>query len=161
MPIRRGIILIQFSLILGLGIPVSAEIIEGIGTLGCWDFSEEKAVRDWDPGSDACIAYIVDPPIGYMVATTNYATIAIIDSSFDDVTTAPEDSLAYVYDYLAFDFVTYVVHTAEGHYAKFQILQFIPLVTIKYAYQTDGSRNLDTSVPVDATSWGRIKALYQ
>ncbi|MBI4721089.1 MAG: HmuY family protein [Chitinivibrionia bacterium] len=143
--------------------PASGEIVKGYGTLdqGCWDFSKEKSVRDWDPGADACIAYIIDPPIGFMVATANYATVAVIDSAFDDVTTAPEDSSAYVYDYLAFDFVTYVVHTAEGHYAKFHILQFIPLVIIEYAYQSDGSRNLDTSVPVDATSWGRIKALYQ
>jgi len=162
MPNHCALHLIFLVILLAFVTPGSADIIKGIGVLeqGCWDFSEQKSIPWWE-GADACIAYVVDPPLGWRVGTANYATVAVIDSTFDDVTTAPEDSSAYAYD-CPVDFVhTYVVHTAEGHYAKFHILQFIPLVAIEYAYQSDGSRNLDTGVPVDATSWGRIKALYR
>lgn len=141
----------------------SGDLVQGIGAFefGCWDFSEEQSVHDWDPGADACIAYVVDPPLGWMVSAAGFGEIAPVDSAFDDVTTAPADSSAWVIDYPAFTFVTYVVRTAENHYAKFRILEFIPIVTIQYAYQPDGSGNLDTTVPVEETRWGRIKALYR
>jgi len=81
--------------------------------------------------------------------------------AFEDVTTAPEDSLAWVFDYPMLTFLTYIVRTSENHYAKFHILAYWPIVFIEYAYQNDGSRNLDTSVPVEKKSWGEIKAIYK
>jgi hypothetical protein len=164
MPIHRTISLSLLAV--SLTIPVSAEIIEGIGVLeqGCYDFSQQMCVHDWDPGADACILYVVDPPLGYMVAAAGYGAIAVVDSAFDDVTAAPTDSSAWVIDYPAFTFVTYIVRTAENHYAKFHILQFIPIVTIEYAYQSDGSRILKdeiTGIRDETTTWGRVKALYE
>jgi len=33
-------------------------------------------------------------------------------------------------------------------------------ITAGYCIQMDGSRNLDTVLPVEQTTWGRIKARY-
>ena len=162
MPIRRAISLGVFILTVGLTTSVAAEIIEGTAVLeqGCWDFSQQQTVVDWDPSADACILYVVDPPLGYMVTAAGYGAISVVDSAFDDVTSAPTDSSAWVFDYPAFTFVTYVVRTAENHYAKFRLVDGVVIPTIEYAYQPDGSMNLDTGVPVEATTWGSIKELY-
>jgi len=55
----------------------------------------------------------------------------------------------------------YVLITRENHYVKFRVLHIGPEVVIEYAYQDDGSRVLDSRVPVDEQTWGAIKAVFE
>jgi hypothetical protein len=131
-------------------------------TNGGWDFSEEKSVNPFfDPGADFAIAYVVDPPLGYRVQGLDGARLVMVpDSTFEELTEAPEDPSLYGWDLPGLMGVTYVIRTIEGHYAKFRILSLLGH-WIEYAYQSDGSRMLAYPTPVERTTWGRIKALFE
>ncbi|MBP2680191.1 MAG: hypothetical protein H6Q78_54 [Candidatus Krumholzibacteriota bacterium] len=139
-----------------------ADLVHGIGPLseGGWDFSESTSVDPkFDSNTDLTLVYVVDPPIGSRAWGLNGAVIVMVDSSFVELTTAPEDTALYDWDWPAVLGETYVIRTTERHYAKFRILNLI-IPTIEYVYQPDGSRMLAEGVPVEATTWGRVKSLY-
>jgi len=168
MQYRRSIkIIFQSLLLLWCLIFISythanSTILYGTGILiqGGWDFSEEASVFADD--ADIFIAYVVDPPLGDVVAT-NYALItALPDSVFEDLKYAPADSTMYSFWAYAVVGLTYVVITRESHYAKFRILELnFSGCSIEYVYQPDGSRVLYDTSPVEEYTWGKIKALYR
>ena len=149
-------------------IPATAEVIQGVGIV-ChgWNFStqmcHDECMLQANEGCDMSITYVVIPPLGLRVGTWNFATIAMLeDVTFEELEEAPSDETLYIYDHPARLDVTYVVHTTEGHFAKFK---FIFLSTylfsqIEYVYQSDGSRSFVPSVPVERSTWGAVKALY-
>jgi hypothetical protein len=56
----------------------------------------------------------------------------------------------------------YVVRTSDGLYAKFRILGLsVTTMTMEYYVQTDGSPSFGPSLPVQGSTWGRVKALYR
>ena len=162
----RAIRLIVVAILVTVSVSsAGADVIQGTGILsvGSWDFSEQVSVdRFTNPNSDLSFAFVVDPPLGYRVACENGAVAVLIqDSTFDEVTVAPEDTTLYSWDLPAQVGATYVIRTTERHYAKFTPLQLEPVPIIRYAYQPDGSRALIDPVPIEETTWGRVKALYQ
>ncbi len=128
---------------------------------GGWDFSEETPVH-WLDG-DIQVGHVGDPPLGWLVGGANGAGIILLaDSTFEDLSEAPADSSLYNYwgEEPGIPGATYVCRTGDGHYAKFRFLD--PFFSeIEYAYQTDGRPSFLDPVPVEETTWGRIKALYE
>ncbi len=59
----------------------------------------------------------------------------------------------------------YVILTGDGLYAKLGVHETSMTIcchlTIEFYVQLDGTRNLDQRVPVEQSTWGRVKALYQ
>jgi hypothetical protein len=58
---------------------------------------------------------------------------------------------------------TYVIRTSDGLYAKLTINVPVGVLflTIEYYVQTDGSPSFKPLLPVRATTWGGVKALYR
>ena len=78
------------------------------------------------------------------------------DSIYEELTTAPNDTTLYTLAVWALDNQTYILRTRENHFVKFRVLvSGYPLI-IEYTYQDDGSQ----IVPIEITTWGRIKAIY-
>ena len=90
----------------------------------------------------------------------------VADTTLYDLTTAPE--LPYCcFSRPELD-VTYVLRTADGLYVKFAVLSFgaddlcvAGGATIEFFVQTDGSPYFGSFVPVESSTWGRVKALYR
>ena len=138
-----------------------AELIYGIGHCGWggWDFSDSSAVELYE--GDLNIVFVADPPLGFVMSTSNGALVIMVpDSSFSELTTAPADLTLYEIFLPALIDVTFVILTEEGHFAKFRLYLHYPGPTFEYLYQTDATRNFDDIVPVEETTWGRIKAIY-
>ena len=159
--------LVVFALVFAL-VPISsiiAKVQTGTGTvwlpddLADWDFSAESPVSY--PGGD--MAIIHELHLGLIVATLNGAAVRIVTGKFDEVLEAPADLTSYD-DYVSisgFDLSqVYVVHTEEGHFAKFRFVDG-SFITIEYAYQDDGSRVLDPGVPVRRATWGTVKSRFK
>jgi len=140
-----------------------AELIHGYTNLwnGGFDFSAQATTNDFDIG-DVFLFHIFDPPLGWRLASFQSNGILGVSDSLDGVTTAPADTTQYGDLLEVMTGITYVVRTRDGLYAKFEFLVWEPWVTaqIEYYVQMDGSRDLDSTVPVESTSWGRVKALY-
>ena len=112
--------------------------------------------------ADIFIAIVVDPPLGWVVATNFALIVALPDSTFDDIKYAPADSSMYSSWAYASEGMSYVVITRESKYAKFLLLELnYWTTTIKYLYQTDGSRVLYDTSSIKEDSWGMIKAIYK
>ncbi len=141
--------------------PALGEVLRGIGTSsqGGWDFSEEAPVH-WLDG-DIAVGYVVDPPLGWLVWGANGGKIVLLaDSTFEDLTEAPADTSLYKYEEQGIAGATYVCRTGDGHYAKFRYVS-PSFSMIEYAYQTDGTPSFLDPVPVEETTWGRIKSLFK
>jgi len=155
-------LLLLWCLIIIFYTHVNSTILSGTGSLvkGGWDFSEATTVHPDD--ADIFIAYVVDPPLGDVVATNYALVLALPGSVFEDLQYAPADSSMYSFWAYAVVGLTYVVITRESNYAKFQILELNYWeCLIEYVYQPDGSRVLYDTSPVEEYSWGKIKALYR
>jgi hypothetical protein len=142
-----------------------SEVISGIVNLihGGWDFSEQVSTTGPFEG-DMFIAIVVDPPLGWRVATTiPPALITVIpDSTYENLQFAPADTSVYSFDAPAEVGYVYVIRTVERHYAKMRLIKCDYAGTImEYTYQPDGSRKLFNEIAVESISWGRIKALYR
>jgi hypothetical protein len=140
-----------------------SELVHGFAECAfvSWDFSE-FAVSGWyEP--DVTVIHVLDEnyyPRDFVIAYGGAGVTMVGGSTLDDVLMAPEDPAVYVGQLDAYVFIhPYVVRTAEGHYAKFMILDTIRGY-IEYVYQTDGSRLLTPTVPTPVTTWGAIKALF-
>jgi hypothetical protein len=140
-----------------------------------WDFSDSSNCVLWygfcgDLAMGITLMQTATEPTGgiYMYATASRAGIAIasLDSTYEELTTAPEDSNAYYGMVVPYPHVVYVMRTAEGHYAKFRGVDLGPGgdFTFEYSYQDNGTRVLvggvPTGIPEQTTTWGRMKALY-
>ena len=87
---------------------------------------------------------------------------APIDSTYEELTSAPSDTTLYKEGLDILYSVFYVVRTRERHYAKMRAICCVGGgIQIEYAYQDNGSRILVDSVPVRSITWGQIKALYR
>jgi hypothetical protein len=85
-----------------------------------------------------------------------------MDSSYAELTTAPVEPSAYSESVEIFSYGVYVIRTQEGHYAKLRMESLGGGgMTIEYTYQDDGSLVLVRTVPVESSTWGRVKALYR
>jgi hypothetical protein len=112
---------------------------------------------------DAIILYIFDPPIGWVVGGWGYHSVLFVaNRALGDVSQAPVDSLLYSSELEVLLNGVYVVRTIDGLYAKFQMLRWDPAGAADFEYyvQMDGSTNLDSTIPVCSTTWGRLKTLY-
>ena len=79
------------------------------------------------------------------------------DSTYEELTTAPEDSTLYTGAVWAYTNQTYILRTPQYHYVKFRVLYGGWPVQIEYTYQDDGSQ----IVPIENTTWGKIKSIYK
>ena len=142
----------------GARVPTTlAEVLSGTAPGGTWDFSAASVVP-WH-SENADIGFAVSPGGNLLVLALGSAEImALPNVAFEDIVSAPEGS----YDSWAWVVAgqSYVVKTREVHYAKIRFIES-GSGAFDYAYQTDGSRNLDQRVPVHSTTWGRVKALYE
>ena len=162
MSIRFKLFLVLWFLLIVLTSNAYSGIIWGTGVLiyGFWDFSEEESVLGY---GDIFIADVVDPPLGCRVCATCYPTlIAEIDSTFEELKFAPEDTTVYDIDAPASLDRTYVVRTWERHYVKFRFLELsYQRSVIEYVYQPDGSRRLFGDISVEKSPWGAIKSIFR
>jgi len=147
------------------GQELHAGVITGSAILdhGGWDFSEQISTTGPFEG-DMFVAIVVDPPLGWRIAAAMPpALIAEIqDSTFQELTFAPEDTSTYSFDAPASVGRVYVVRTAERHYAKFRFLECdYAGLEIEYVYQPDGTRKLYDEISVEDDTWGGIKALFK
>jgi len=131
-----------------------------------WDFSDSAAVGYYsgDVGVVATVVHETQTAPATWLLFANYPAklaIAPADSSFDDLTTAPEDTTLYEAVKVLLPDRVYFIRTREGNYAKLQVLSIGSGATAVYTYQDDGTRVLSGTVSVEATSWGRIKSLYR
>jgi hypothetical protein len=63
-----------------------------------------------------------------------------------------------------YDPYTFVFRTNDGLYAKFAVRSVSTVccgISIEYYLQTDGTRSFDPEVAVEASTWGRVKALFR
>jgi hypothetical protein len=138
---------------------------------GAWDFSDsatcslfEGYCGDFATGI-ADIHTAAEPTAFILLAMPPGAGIAIAprDSSYEGLTTAPEDPDEYFVSVVPCPAEVYVVRTNEGHYAKIRPVDLNASgeFTFEYSYQDDGTRILDNGVPVQQTTWGKMKALYE
>ena len=143
-----------------------AEIHTGIGQddgllVAGWDFSDSTLSSNWDifyAITKKQLTSISQFEIFFCYGNNN---IMYSDSSYEDVTTAPEDSSLYS-DYVwVLSGKTYILQTRESHYVKLRVIYNGQPVIFEYTYQDDGSRDLVGPVPIEKTTWGRIKALYE
>ena len=153
--------------------PAAAELIHGtFNSFSCgygFDFSELSCTTD-DCLADFGIAQI-NPPIscdavmacwcGASCSCEIRSTIAILPgTTLAEVEWAPEDPAAYGCGDCIGSNTVYVIHTADGLYAKFRFTTpWIPN-EVEYYVQTDGTRNLG-GVPVEDSTWGEIKVIYE
>jgi hypothetical protein len=117
------------------------------------DFSGHSVVP-WDStAADLCMFSFVDCTGPYLQGLGG-ARLAAYDLPLDEVTTARETGASYV---LLKQTQSYTMRTRDGFYVKFDMRSG----PIEYYIQTDGSTNVDSTVPTRVTTWGRIKALYE
>jgi hypothetical protein len=140
-----------------------AELVHGFADLcdGGFDFSNQESTVGGD--ADVELYNIFEPPLGWRIVGFQPHAIAVVPgSTLEIVTEAPSDTTMYWDMREVFLGTTYVVRTVDGFYAKFQITDWQPWLAANFEYyvQMDGSRNLDSSVPVYPTTWGRLKAMY-
>ena len=162
MSIRFKLLLVLWLLLIVLTSNAYSGIIWGTGVMtnAFWDFSEQMSVLG---EGDIDLAIVVDPPLGWRVGATRYpALIAEIDSTFEELKFAPEDTTVYDIDAPASLGRTYVVRTLERHYAKFKFIELsYQGAVIEYVYQPDGSRKLFGEIGVERYSWGAIKSIFR
>ena len=154
-----------FILVVLLPVFSRAGVIRGDGCLGgmyAWDFSDSVAV-EW--GSDDLLLFRGFDGSGQHieVAIAPHGLAIIPDSSYKDLSYAPEDLSRYETEQELRNLTAYVVRTAEGNYAKFQILldDCGGHFHIEYSYQPNGSRCLVDGIAIQDRTWGIIKALYR
>jgi len=137
-----------------------------------WDFSDSTSCSlfsgpcgDFATGITLAGVAPLSPCYMFLFATRPDALIAVAkrDSSYDEITTAPEDSALYhvIVSFCPED--VYFIRTSERHCAKIRAVYVSGGVdlTFEFSYQDDGTRILVDTVAVRETTWGRIKALYQ
>ena len=163
MSISSKPLLLLWFLLIVLTPNAHSGIIWGTGVLihGSWDFSEEVSIEiegEWD----IIIGIVVDPPLGWMVGAWYPALITEVDSTFEELQFAPEDTTLYNFDAPASLGRTYVVRTRERHYAKFRFIELnYQRTVIEYVYQPDGLRKLFGEINVERYSWGAIKSIFR
>ena len=138
-----------------------------------WDFSDSVAVAP--PNGDllwiTLLANKGKPNAArgasafpYYFLTNPPALIAYApqDSTYESLTTAPEDTMLYTQSAEILSYGVYVIRTKENHFAKLR-LEMVGGggMTIEYTYQDDGTRILVEPVGVEPTTWGRVKSLYR
>ena len=142
------------------------------GHIACgeaFDFSTQTVVR-WDSaGADLCFWAPPTNPSRWVFDPLNGAGLQRVHpTSFEALLVAPELGYSSSTQRIELNAV-YVIKTGGGShgeaiFAKFRVHVFVVFgssVTIEYLVQLDHSRNLDPLVPVEQSTWGRVKALYQ
>jgi hypothetical protein len=83
-----------------------------------------------------------------------------VDTPFEDVSIA---SLIGSIDQRVMLNRTYIIRTKDPLYAKLVVRSINEGLTVdvEYVVQTDGTRVLGPALPVEQTTWGKIKALYR
>jgi hypothetical protein len=135
----------------------------GLGRLEYWDFSDSAvAPSEWDISLMVVMQSAKDASsVGiYWIIAPYGVTLTPPDSTYDVLTLAPEYPTGYYGAYEMVPYRTWVCRTAEGHYAKFRFLGE-SYVEFEYTYQDNGSRYFRDGVPVEGSTWGRIKTLYE
>ena len=167
----RMLVLLIFVLIVTIAPPARGTVHEGLATLRegeGWDFSAASlSPLDGVSSESTDLAYGASgktwPVSPWVFGTLQlHCGIAHERWAYDQLLAAPLRSEAhYSKSSPAVAGGVYVVITCEDHYAKFRVLTVGAEVVIEYAYQDDGSRVLDSGVPVEQQTWGAIKALFE
>jgi len=155
---------------------VRAEIIHGIVALHptyvmgwpdpmVWhdgfDFETQSVVVYTTDSSDLSWSEVV-PDAEATLFPHNAAGIQVVNVPLDELDAAPVIPADYFAERLVSPTAVYVMRTGQGHYVKFA--QHFPDkgdLTIEYYVQMDGSPNFGPALPVQPTTWGRVKALYR
>lgn len=156
-----------FLIVLGLSAALprlSQSTIEtGIGNQWQWDFSNTTSASD-SVDYRVLVSRSAESGTLYSFSATTHGYVDIGAALYkvsgalmlDDVIEASADPFDYKKSECVEINAIYIIRTAEGHFAKFVVREF----DVLYAYQDDGTRNLDTTVPVAESTWGRIKSLW-
>jgi hypothetical protein len=164
------VIAAAFSIALFESVPAEAELISGVVDIygRDFDFSAQKSVVSSDSadvglGYDGCWYPIAcfGPPVGANL-------IVIQGKTLGEVCAPPENPvwqcLGGNHDDCPWGDIVYIVHTKDGYWVKFAFVEGSGSPAccrnIRYFFQTDGSFNL-CPVPVEPSTWGEIKALYE
>ena len=169
-------VLLGTILICGILRPARAELIHGTLMLqaqsvspipGVWDcgtaadFSSQTTVFWASSDADICTSTTASQGTTWQFLGSNGARILRVSEALEDVKEAPTVTNVISDLYAG---ATYVVYTGDSLYVKFAVQGFdsqLGQATLEYYVQMDGTTDLDSTVPVDASSWGRIKSLYR
>ena len=161
--------------------PARSEIVHGflkaLGGIGgegpfyvipleAFDFSTQTVVHFDSTGADLCFFEPVNKAGIWYFRPLAAGLIRVYPTSLEALLLAPEGVYSPHSRKIELNGI-YVILTGDGLYAKFRVHEWgngflagCCSVTIEYYVQLDGSRNLDPLVPVEPTTWGRVKALY-
>jgi len=165
--IQRLVIIVFFAIACLTVCRANTEIISGRANLTCGvDFSAQKCTSDPD---SADVSLSLDGCwLPYSCIKQPYAYIGVEpDKSLGEVCGPPTTGFGCFGGHL--DFCTdyhdvFVMQTKDGYWAKFAYTQLcVPspvCCEILYFVQMDGTSNL-CPVPVEESSWGEIKVLYE
>ena len=155
---------------------VDISIIGGLIHYNCgtaWDFSAQTTVR-WDSaGADLTFGQVVNNLQIWRFSSLGGSGILRTSTPLEALALAPEGGYSEGHTIVVYG--VYVIKTGgvgghgESLFAKFRVHELrTPSMggacchlTIEFYVQLDHSRNLDQRVPVEQSTWGRVKALYQ
>jgi hypothetical protein len=158
------------------GGPARPEVVHGSATVWFYafnfsgqaiDFDTQTLVSYWADDGDLGVYVSEDQCIADYGLLNGARAKSIPGIALEALTVAPPlpygASVQLVLDR------THVVLTNGGVYAKFAFRTievgcprvFRADAVIEYYVQTDGSPNFGPTVPVESTTWGRLKALYR
>ncbi len=165
---RLLILLCALACVLSFELATS-EVHTGIGRLICWDFSDSTIAceGEWDIDvvtTRAGSAVQAGSPLTPWLFALGGITVMPPGTTFEETTEAPTDSSLYTPLHLfLWPSRIWVLRTLEGYYAKLRLLDDLTLTNLfEYAYQDNGTPFFfDPPVPVENTTWGKIKSLYE
>jgi hypothetical protein len=169
--ISRPLVLLVFSSICFLPQAVNSDVIHGsqglyatymayypYGSDEAFDFVT-RALVPWSATS-ADLSCAGNAMGDEMTLNSRNCIGTVVDTPLEQLAAAPEGLVPF--GATAQLNRTYVVKTGDNVYAKFAVrsMDWAGIV-IEYYVQTDGSASFGPLLPVEATTWGRVKALYR
>ncbi|HXV13114.1 MAG TPA: hypothetical protein VEC56_02815 [Candidatus Krumholzibacteria bacterium] len=167
--------LVFLAVALLVAVPSRAEVLHGTATLEFWsscglywggnaiDFESQSTVGYYVLEADLSLS----EPVNYCgrlnLWFSNGGHGAQVGGSLEELTTAPEPLGQWVMIMPPVDEAC-VLKTVGGLYVKFAVRALrmgAREVDIEYYVQTDGTPEFGPVLPVTATTWGQIKALYR
>lgn len=142
--------------------------LPGLVSTDAFDFSAQAIVDHLSTNADLSYQEMQNHPGDWDFFDFS-GIVTVPNTTLEQIQQAPVDG--YVFDNDARIGRSYVAKTTDGLYAKFRITEFNDglggddkgccSIVIEYYVQMDGTPTFGPALPVDQTTWGRVKALYR